>query len=794
MTRIILRAALLCGLAAFSSFALQKHTSAPPSNRILLGQTTGAVVSFVRFDSGEWGIEVSGKADVWMKQEKPAQIEMFRGDGDSSDLAAGYESVQREATEIVAKARVADGNGAVFLFIDRWKIAEDALILRRTVTVKRGEENAGFYSAVRLSTLRTVSWPDLEYLAPGVLYGDPSHVGDSAPGGTLNYRAQRFEIREDWLSAPLFAMSFRDGRWAAVMDRSPAGDTTWQETTAAATKPVIDSRIRFGAVGVDQIPDGGVDLGFWFPGTTREFSRGIGSPSVPLVRRRYHPVTTGFSHTYQVGFRFGKSDSFPGMERDVWRWAWKTLNPPVRRLNLAVVRHTLTDHLEAHVISVDDRAGVPFLFDAVTGKPGSHRTPIFTGPSGPTSPAPYPEEETQEQKASLAAWARSVGVDLDPSMSELWRWPKVNMGFVSKGIEAADELLREGDRDPGARGKQMRQSGLAIIESFIRLVPMSPPAAAGFNLETGKPDSEPAGIFFLRAPSEGMYSLIHAYLREKREGRDHADWLHWCQQLADWLLTQQREDGSFPRSWKNGTGAVNEESGTSSYDPVPLLVSLSKVTGDQRYFDAAARAGEYVWDNYGKHGVFVGGTTDNPNIVDKEAGMLSLEAFLSLYEATRAPQWLERAEAAGNYTESWIWIWNVPMPIGADDAQLQWKRSVSTVGVQGISARGPGGVDEYLDWAVPDFAELYKDTHDEHYLDVARILLFDTKNMLALPGRTYDLDGPGWQQENWGMGPGRRGFGSHRSWLPWISVNHLHSITGLEDFDPALYQRLTKHD
>lgn len=197
--------------------------------------------------------------------------------------------------------------------------------------------------------------------------------------------------------------------------------------------------------------------------------------------------------------------------------------------------------------------------------------------------------------------------------------------------------------------------------------------------------------YFLRAPSEGMHTLINAYVREKREGRDHADWLHWCQQLADWLLTQQREDGSFPRSWKNGTGAVNEESGTSSYDPVPLLVSLSKVTGNQHYLDSAVRAGEYVWENYGSHGVFVGGTTDNPNVVDKEAGMLSLEAFLSLYEATRAPKWLERAEAAGNYTESWIWIWNVPMPIGADDAQLQWKRGVSTIGVQGISARGPGG-------------------------------------------------------------------------------------------------------
>ena len=67
---------------------------------------------------------------------------------------------------------------------------------------------------------------------------------------------------------------------------------------------------------------------------------------------------------------------------------------------------------------------------------------------------------------------------------------------------------------------------------------------------------------------------------------------------------------------------MNEESGTASYDPVPLLVSLSPVTGDNRYLDSAIRAGEYVWDNYGSRGVFVGGTTDNPNVIDKETGTL----------------------------------------------------------------------------------------------------------------------------------------------------------------------------
>jgi hypothetical protein len=79
-------------------------------------------------------------------------------------------------------------------------------------------------------------------------------------------------------------------------------------------------------------------------------------------------------------------------------------------------------------------------------------------------------------------------------------------------------------------------------------------------------------------------------------------------------------------------------------------------------------------------------------------------------------------------------------------------------------------------------------------LDVARVLLHGTKAMLALPGRTYDLLGPGWQQEHWRMGPNARGIGAHRTWLRWISVNHLHGITGLEEFDKDLYQRLAKGD
>lgn len=45
-----------------------------------------------------------------------------------------------------------------------------------------------------------------------------------------------------------------------------------------------------------------------------------------------------------------------------------------------------------------------------------------------------------------------------------WNWSMVAMGFVGKNIECADELLREGDRDPTERGQKMRQTGVQMVQ------------------------------------------------------------------------------------------------------------------------------------------------------------------------------------------------------------------------------------------------------------------------------------------------------------------------------------------
>jgi len=710
-----------------------------------LGKLSGGeTISFVRNESKDWGIVISGGTSPAVSQINPVKLEILQNEDSIHTIITGYNSIKKSRSGIKAVAVVKFGENVVFNINDQWSYEGSVLSLKRKIQVQ-GDTPGGFNSSLALAVDSSVKWTDVNCLAPGALYGDPTYDGDRSPGGTLNYQAKCFIMREDILPAPLFALSFNNGSSVTILDPSPNGESTVDETKLSADI-LTDPRFQFGSLGAWQVNEGPVEFGFTFPGTTTMFGRGFGTPAGIRWIRRFHPITEETVQNYEISFRFGENESFSDVIRNTWRWAWKTLNPVSTLIDVEQMRRLLIDQLASQVATIDGRTGIPFVMSTV--------------------------DTVQRQ----------------------WNWTMIAMGFVGKNLEGADQLLREGERDKTERGQKMHKLGLDIISSMVRALNSVPLQATGYDLATGKPWNHEWLAPWLRNGTEGMRVILQAYQRERDSGRQHPEWFNWVKTYVDWLILQQREDGSFPRRWEPGTSVVAESTGTMSCCPVPLFLIMTGETGDPKYMQAAIRAADFVWENWGQKGLFIGGASDNPNITDKEAGMISLEAFLSLYEATKDSKWLDRAKVAADFAESWIWIWNLPMPVDAVDSLLHWKIGVPTIGLQGITAMAAGGVDEYLAWSVPSYAKLYKYTGDEHYLDVARVLLHDTKSMVAIPGRLYDLRGPGWQQEHWRMGPGGsgRGVGGHRFWLPWVTTNHLHGIYGLEEFSPELYQLLLK--
>ena len=411
MSRRLMLVVFLAGAVSF----------AQSDARVGLGKlSTGAAVSFVRTGS-EYGIEIAGGSTPRIMQQQPAQLEVFRSESDIRQFAAGYRNVEKAAGGVAARAEIAFDK-VTFRIEDRWSVSGEVLTVRRNVQVVGNAPGSAFNSALMLATTPETPAEGVEYFVPSVLYRGPS--GNEGPGAG---RAQRIAFREDSMAATMVGMSFKSGASITMLDPAPRGDTTYEDVGNRVTSVLLDDRIKFGAFGSFPRAEGGVEFGFWYPGSMPAPVKVADAPQAPgaaparggaggarqsQLLRRYHRIRDGYAHDYETRFRFAQNETFPVLTRNAWRWAWQVLNPPVTYLDVDLVRGVLLDHLADRVMTVEGRTGIPWIFQATSG----------------------------------LVWNRPDDM-------------RCAMGFVGKNIEAADQLLRESDRDQSARGQRMRKLG-----------------------------------------------------------------------------------------------------------------------------------------------------------------------------------------------------------------------------------------------------------------------------------------------------------------------------------------------
>ena len=682
-----LQVLLLLAIWVFSPYAI-KADELPQRD---IGRV-GDRAKFVAIQSrGKWGLAVRDAGMASGSLPQPIALEFYKSPDTISHQSSGYDHIEISSRGALGVADVSGPDKTRFTVKDQWSINGSEIQLARKVTVA-GTADYGFLTSISLSHPNAQPRSQVDYFAPGMIYGSTDHLTKAAIGGGDLYAGEghgEIQIREDRLPAPMFGVHFADGSALTLLDPTPDGATTRADSHDTDVHTMVDQRFQFGAMGV-HLAGNHHEQGFWFPGTEGEVTYGgntYPAGQVHAWRRRYHPVRDGLTQQYRVEFRFTTGEKFPAYYRNAWRWAYDTLKPPITWQDLTVIQRSIIDVLASQVEIAGDRAGIPNFVSAVHGG----------------------EMRTDEHAI---------------------------MGFTGKNLESAEFLLADSQLDQDAtRAARDRNFGLAIFKSFVQLK-VNPPVGEGFDIKTGEPElAIPRDHrVYLRSFGDDMKATLRAYRREKLQGHSHPDWLAWARQFGEWLVTQQQPQGGFPRAWVPGTGEVADASPASSYNPVPFLVLLSKETGDSRYLRSAERSADFLWTHGQSDGQFVGGTIDNPDVLDKEAGTLSSESYLALFEATKDSKWLDRARVAADYAETYVYLWNVPMPEDEDDVFLHWKRGVPTCGTQ-LIATGHTLVDDYMSFDVDEYARLGRWTGDQHYLSVATLLLHDTKNMIAIPGR-----------------------------------------------------------
>ncbi|MBB5802941.1 hypothetical protein F4560_002709 [Saccharothrix ecbatanensis] len=644
-----------------------------------------------------------------LAEQQPMQVIVKNGET-PTDANGQYASVVLEGTRLVGAGDVRSRNGSVFRFRDSYEAAPGGgFSVTRTVAVVTANAADQGFNS-RFTIGAAAPRPLQDYQ-----FLAPGVMYDrnrTVPAGALgsNLNDNYLYFREMRMPLPFVMMHDPgSGLDVSLAHQNPRAASPVDEGSGAW---LVNGGITHAALGAQRVPSS--KLAIVYPGMEGE--KNYVNRGAAWVRRS-NPVTVGHTQSYQFRIRAHKTADFGAAVRDSWRYHWDMSNPEITKVPVQQVYRSSVDVLASYQGNWGGAPGLPF-----------------------------------------SVW-------MDGNVREV----SYQMGFVGQQIPAAYLMLRDGllnnRPDHATKGRQ-------ILDFW----------AANSSAPSGLPrtwyDVNPPGWrsfypTYLRIATDGLEGVLKAARFMRGRGTPVASWESYARRFGDWLVANQNADGSYYRSYNLAGTAPDNQAKYNTHNAIPFLMELTAYTGDTRYRTAALRAAEFAWQTVHLPSAYVGGTPDNPNVTDKEAASLALRAFLSAYDHTRDQRWLQAAQRAADFAETWQFAWNYSVASS--------RPAYAKYGVRGQSviATGHSAMDTWQSGMLFDFYRLYRATNDNHYLQQARLLANNTKLTTQYPGNPLGYGRDGLVEEAIGLADLR--YGGVDLWLPWNSVAHAESLAMLQD-------------
>ncbi len=650
-----------------------------------------------------------------------------------------YEELSITGNKVIAKGTLTVPSGSEFSFSDAYEAVEEGFRISRKVKVLKAGDDLGFSTKISFVMTESADTREFNCFAPGVWYKQNEFAPDGAFGKDLD--CEYFWCKETSYALPLFAMQNIKSGETAALSRWGA-DVTMRSLDLVQSENSTDPRYTIGAIGMSRVENktlnymyygfeirkeietkcAGLSIDYVYPGCDgqmpgRNHFGGLDyKNSIKTFKRVNHPVEEGFEQNYSVALNFGHYGSFQSMMRDMWRMAYGRLRDKTFQVDNEMHFHNCMKILNRYTRQYGASYGLPF----------SCQLP-----------------------------------DMDISCISF------QFGFVGQQPGIGYQLLRYGHKE---NLPEAFEKGVKIIDFWVRTAMTDsglPQMCYNPNIDGFEPYPH-----YIRMLADGIEAILDSYLYMRRKGDQRPAWLEFCRKTADWLIDIQNEDGSFYRSY-NTDNSVRMDSKSNTPSVIRFLVQFYLVSGDEKYKTAAIKAGEWSFDNAYLKMEYRGGTCDNTDIQDKEAGIYALFGFLALYDLTGDGKWLEGAVGAADYTETWTYAWKFPVcapwPKHPFNKYSISGQSIITIG---------GGADVYMAACAYTYYRLYLITSDEHYLDFAEFIHKNTRQSSDVDGSIgYLMPGLGHESGDFTG----QVLQSHYHWLPWCTFVEVDPLSRLYD-------------
>jgi hypothetical protein len=203
-------------------------------------------------------------------------------------------------------------------------------------------------------------------------------------------------------------------------------------------------------------------------------------------------------------------------------------------------------------------------------------------------------------------------------------------------------------------------------------------------------------------------------------------------------------------------GSPRPRPGSASYQelksgtifPIPVLTLLHRITGDDRYKEAAARAADFIIDTFVNPVAYMGGLNDTTHIksvkTDSVGVMFLMRSLLKADQLTRDARHLAGAVKAAKILASWVYLWDVPLPEGTLLREADFKSTGWAVG--DVIVSGSYLDNEFLEFT-GDLANVAVLTQEPALLDIAELVEHEMQYAVSTPSNDQGYVAPGIQCE-----------------------------------------------